>query len=101
MVGGGLAKTYLAGRDNFAMTGAPDFDADHRLKRCNFVLPKPGYAIPGIVCNTRVSSSFRGGQCTACRLPASAHRINDLPVIIYLTDEFGTAMFGETEMEDI
>ena len=94
LVGSRLAKSYLAGRDNFSMTGAPDFDADHRLKRCNFVLPKPGYSIPGIVSNIRVSSSFRGGQCTACRLPSSAHRINDSPVILHLTDEFGAAMFG-------
>ena len=90
----GSAKCYNAGRADFVMTGAPAFELDHRLKRCNFVLPKPGISIPGIVNGTKVSCTFRGGQCTACRLPSSSHRIQDNPVILFLTDEFGPAMVG-------
>ena len=94
MVGSGEANCYNAGRADFSMTGRPDFDIDHRLKRCNVVLPKPGVTIPGIVSGTRVSCTYRGGQCTACRLPSSAHRINDAPIILMLTDEFGPAKVG-------
>ena len=94
MIAGGVTTNCVTGRIDFQMTGRPDFDADHRLKRCNFVLPKAGVTIPGIVSSTRVSCTYRGGQCTACRLPSSTHRINDKPVILFLTDEFGPAMFG-------
>ena len=94
MVGSGKAKSYNAGRADFEMTGRPDFSLDHRLSRCNVVLPKPGISIPGISTSTRVSCSYRGGQCTSCRLPGSSHRLNDSPIILLLTDEFGPAMVG-------
>ena len=76
------------------MTGNPDFDCDQRLSRCNLVLPKAGISIPGIVKGTKISCTYRGGQCTSCRLPSSTHRVNDTPVIILLTDEFGPCMLG-------
>ena len=94
MVGSGKAKCYNAGRADFEMSGQPDFALDHRLNRCNVVLPKPGINIPGISTAMRVSCSYRGGQCTACRLPGSSHCLNDAPIILLLTDEFGPAMVG-------
>ena len=89
-----MTKSYTASRVDFKMTGSPTFEAESRLPRCNIVLPKPGLSIPGIMKGTKVSCTFRGGQCTACRLPSSTHRINDSPVILMLTDEFGPCMVG-------
>ena len=65
---GGLSLAGLAGRSDFVMMSSPDFSADERLSCCNLVLPKAGTRVPGILPTTKVSCTFRGGQCTTWNL---------------------------------
>ena len=87
----------LTGRGDFKLTGRPLIDTDIRLERVTFKAPCEGTNIPGISADTKITCTFRGGQCSTCRHAASNHRINDQPRVFFIGDEHSPPLMGVDE----
>ena len=85
---------HLAGRDDFKMTGRPIIDTDIRLERVTFKYPCPNTEIPGISSTTKITCTYRGGQCSTCGHASSNHRVNDHPRLFIIADEHGPPLLG-------
>ena len=93
----GYSMSQLTGRDDFRLTGRPLLDTDIRLERVTFKHPSPNTVIPGICAGTKITCTFRGGQCSSCGLAASNHRVNDAPRVLVIGDEHTPPLIGVDE----
>ena len=90
----GFSMNQLSGREDFKLVGRPLINTDLRLERVTFKYPCPNTEINGISANTKITCTYRGGQCSSCRHASSNHRINDQPRLLIVADEHAPPLIG-------
>ena len=81
-------------KSSFVRAGCPNLNADERVERCAYRLPRDLHPNTQVHPNTVASCSNKGGICYACSNTGGFHWLGDAPRVLVLADEFFPATGG-------
>ena len=84
-------------KTDFHLAGKPIFNADVRLDKVSYQLPRDQHPNTLLPTDTRASCTNYGGKCHTCSFAGTTHSLDDEPRVIILGDEHITPLVGNSK----